>query len=108
MITNDQMEKALEYLADSEEEYANLRASKDLEGKRLEITLASGIIDSKKSSVAAKKVESLDSQEYKVVIEEMQTMLEAFYLIDAKRKRAEITIETWRTLEASRRRGTIT
>ena len=108
MITNEQMEKALSYLAESEEEWANLKASKDLESKRLEITLASGIIDSNNSTQAGKKVDSLNSQAYKDVIEDMQTMLEAFYLIDAKRKRAEILIDTWRTLEASRRRGVVT
>ena len=108
MITQEKMEKALEYLAESEQEYAELRASKDLESKRLEITLASGIIDSNSSSVAAKKVDAQVSEDYKETVEQYQQLLEAYYLIDAKRKRAEILIDTWRTLEASRRRGTIT
>lgn len=108
MITNENMEKALTYLAESEEEYANLRASKDLEGKRLEITLSSGIIDSNSTTQAGKKVDAQNSRDYKETVEQYQDLLEAFYLIDAKRKRAEILIDTWRTLEASRRRGTIT
>ena len=108
MITNGQMEAALNYLAESEQEWSELRASKDLESKRLEITLASGIIDSNSSTQAGKKVDALDSKDYKETVEQYQQLLEAFYLVDAKRKRAEITIDTWRTLEASRRRGTIT
>ena len=108
MITQENMEKALHYLAESEEEWANLRASKDLESKRLEIVLASGIIDSNSSTQAGKRVDSINSQAYKEVIEDYQQILETFYLIDAKRTRAEILVTTWRTLEASRRRGTIT
>ena len=107
-ITQENMEKALHYLAESEEEWANLRASKDLESKRLEIVLSSGIIESNSSSIAGKTVDARLTEDYKRVIEENQQLLEAFYLIDAKRKRAEILIDTWRTLEASRRRGTIT
>ena len=108
MINQEKMEKALEYLAESEREWAELRAGKDLESKRLEITLASGIIDSNSSTQSGKKVDALDSEDYKETVEQYQQLLEAFYLVDAKRKRAEITIDTWRTIEASRRRGTIT
>lgn len=108
MISNENMEKALQYLAESEQEWSELKASKDLESKRLEIILASGIIDSNSDTQAGKKVDSLNSEEYKETVEMYQQLLESFYFIDAKRKRAEITIDTWRTIEASRRRGTIT
>ena len=107
MISQESMEKALNYLAESEEQWSELKASKDLESKRLEITLASGIIDSNSDTQAGKKVDSLNSVEYKDTVEQYQQLLEAFYLIDAKRKRAEITIDTWRSIEASRRRGTV-
>ena len=108
MITNEQMEKALHYLGESEQEWSNLRSEKDLETKKLEITLASGIIESKSDTQSGKKVDALVSKEYKDLISHYSDLLEAFYLIDAKRKRAEILIDTWRSIEASRRRGTIT
>ena len=107
MITTENMEQALHYLAESEEEWANLRASKDLESKRLEITLASGIIDSNSSSVAGKKVDALNSKDYKETVEEYQQLLESFYLIDARRRRAEITVEVWRSINSSRNKGNI-
>lgn len=107
MISIEKMEGALNYLAESEEEWSNLRASKDLETKRLEITLASGIIDSNESSVAAKKVDSLNSTEYKETVEQYQQLLEAYYLIDAKRTRAITTIEVWRSVNSSRNKGNV-
>ena len=106
-MNTENMEKALHYLAESEEEWANLRASKDLESKRLEITLASGIIDSNSSSVAGKTVDSRNSKDYKEAVEEYQQLLEAYYLLDAKRTRAMTTIEVWRSINSSRNKGNI-
>ena len=107
MISNEDMEKALNYLSESELEWSELKANKETEHKRLEITLASGIIESSESSQAGKKVDSQDSQAYKEAVEDSRQVLEAFYLIDAKRTRAMVTIEVWRSLNSSRNKGNI-
>jgi len=107
MINTASMEKALNFLAESELQWSELRASKDIEHKRAEIVLASGIIDSPSSSQAGKKVDSMVSTEYKKAIEDYNLVLEAFYLIDAQRKRAEITIDVWRSINSSRNKGQI-
>lgn len=107
MIDNKQMETALHYLAESEQEYSELRASKDIEKKRVEIVLNSGIIDSTASSISGKKVDSMATREYKEAIEQENDVLEAFYLIDAKRRRAEITIDVWRSINSSRNKGNV-
>ena len=101
------MEAALNYLAESEEKYAELRANKDIDHKRAEIVLSSGIIDSNETSVAAKKVDSMVSEDYKMSINDYHQSLEDFYLIDAKRSRAMITIEVWRSINSSRNKGNI-
>jgi hypothetical protein len=107
MITTENMEAALNYLAESELEWSELKATKETESKRLEITLASGIIDSGESSQAGKKVDSQDSRAYKEAVEDARQVLEHFYLIDAKRTRAMVTIEVWRSLNSSRNKGNI-
>ena len=107
MITNDQAEKALLYLAESEQEYARYRALRETEKERLKIVHASLAMDSTESSQSAKSLDSYSNNSYIEALAQYHEAIEAYYLIEAKRKRAEITVEVWRTEEASRRRGNV-
>ena len=107
MISNEQAEKALMYLADSEEEYARYRGLKETEKERMKITHASLTMDSREKTQGRQALDAYSSEDYIKSLEQYHEVLEHFYLIDAKRKRAEITVEVWRTEEASRRRGNV-
>lgn len=107
MISSEQAEKALLYLAESEEEYARYRALRETEKERLKIIHASLAMDSTENSQAAKSLDSYSNNAYIDALANYNDVIEAYYLIEAKRKRAEITVEVWRTEEASRRRGNV-
>ena len=104
-FTLDKTEKAVQYLADSEIEYSQLKASKETEKKRLEIVLAGLIMESHEKSHAMAETASKSHPEYLKSIEIYHDVLESFYLIEAKRARAETTIEVWRSVNAARGRG---
>lgn len=100
-------EKAIQYLADSEEEWANLKAQHQALDKRRKIVRASGIMDSAESSAAMKANDSEASPDYKLAVMDWEQVMTDFYLIDAKRHRAELTIEMYRSVNSSMKRGNI-
>jgi hypothetical protein len=100
-------EKALAYLAESEEEFAQYKASHQAEDKRRQIVRAAMILESPESSQSAKTAWAEASQKYKEAVDDWERMMEAFYLIDAKRRRAELTIEMFRSVNSSMKKGNI-
>ena len=103
----EKAEAALLYLAESEAEYARFRALKDSEKERLKILHASLVLDSNESSQTAKDKDALSNKTYQAATEEWHTILENYYLIEAKRKRAELTIEMYRSVNAAMKKGNI-
>jgi len=106
-FTLPRVEMAVKYLAESEEEYARLKASIISEKKLLEVTLASLMMESPENSAAKSEMWAKNHQDYGKAIEIYHNVLESYYLLDAKRHRAEQTIEVWRSVNSSRNRGHI-
>lgn len=101
------VEKAVDYLQESEEEYARLKASITSEKKFLEVTLASLSMDSPENSAAKSKLWAESHQDYVKAVETYHNVLESYYLLDAKRHRAEQTIDIWRSVNSARNRGNV-
>ena len=101
-------EQALEYLRESESELARLKAGHQAEKERLKIVLASLQLDAPESTQAGKERWALASEEYKQALTDWQDFMEAFYEVEAKRKRAELTIEMWRSYNSAQSKGLIT
>jgi hypothetical protein len=99
-------EEALGYLARSEEDFARLKALHLAEDKRRKIVRASCFLDSD-GTAAERNQKAEDHRDYRQAVEDWNVALEDFYLIDAKRKRAEITIEMFRSVNSSMKRGNI-
>ncbi len=100
-------ERAIKFLADSEAEWASLKAQHQALDKRRKIVRASGILDSNESSAAMKANDSEASKDYLQSVTDWEQAMEGFYLIDAKRFRANLTIEMFRSTNSALKRGNI-
>ena len=105
----EQAEKALKYLAQTEAEYARLKASHQAEDKRRKIVRASCFLDLKDvvGTIAERNQAAEVHTDYGQAVDDWQEAMEAFYLIDVKRKRAELTIEMFRSTNSARKKGNI-
>jgi|GEM_PF-3087262 len=104
-FTLDNVEKAVAYLVDSEDEYARLKALISTEKKKLEIELASLKIESPETSDAKSDTWAKSQPAYQKAVDLYHDVLESFYLLDAKRHRAELVVEIWRSVNSARSRG---
>ena len=100
-------EKALNYLQESETEWSRYKALLKFQSERLKACVARLSNDAPESSEAAKKRWAEASEEYEELINECTEIAEEFYILDAKRMRAEQTIEIWRSVNSSMKRGGI-
>ena len=109
MISEDRLEKALIYRAESDEEHAKLKTLvENLDWKKKK--LKGSFITQKCSdnlSLGVRSEKWYASEEYGKFIEEHQEVFEKFNIMDNKRKTEGIIIDLFRTLEASRRKNNI-
>ena len=105
-INQSLMEKALHYLGETDEVYAEAKgALEELEVKRKRyrgraFTLSEG-------TVAERTALAEDKQSVIEADFEWIAQVKVFETLKQKRARAILTIDVWRTLEASRRRGNV-
>lgn len=106
-ITDEEVEKALNYLASSVIAYKDAKATmKHLEHYRKSVR-ALEILKSDEKSATAKAVIGEASDAYLEVLTDYKEAVAEFTMIEAYRKVAELKIEVWRTISASNRRGNI-
>lgn len=102
-----QAERSIQYLAESEEDYARYKAMHPADKERLKIVKAGLIMDSKESTATAKTAWAESHEDYRHAVDDWQVAMEEFYLIEAKRKRAELQIEMYRSVNSALKRGNI-
>ena len=109
MITEQRLEKALIYRAETDEPHAKLKTRVEyLEWKKKK--LKGDFITNKCSdnlSLGVRSEKWYASEEYGKFIEEHSKEYEKFNILDNKRKTEGIIIDLFRTLEASRRKNNI-
>ena len=107
-IMNDsQVEKALQYLAETDEEHANAKATvKGLEQRRKTIH-ATALLSVQGSNVAERDAKALTTVEYKKYLDDYEVAVYEEQILNNKRKRAELTIDVWRSMNAAHRRGNV-
>lgn len=104
-ITEEEVEKALRYLAKSAEDYAKWKSRvKFLELHRKSVRAAE-ILGANGSTNAENKERGEASQAYKDILIEYKEAVYEFTLLDAYRRAAETKIAAWQTISASNRRG---
>ena len=100
-----QAEKALNYLAESDYEHAELKAKQNLLSELRKAVVAEGFESIEKGTAESRRQAAHNTPEYR---EHIQTMYDndlAYFNINNKRQRAVATIELFRTMSANQRRG---
>ena len=95
---------AYRYLCKTDEKYA--RACATLGAKEQGVKVAKAIAMGKHDGAYNERErQALCSPEYKLALGEQEEAAYNKILLDTKRKRAVVCLETWRTIESSRRLG---
>ena len=108
-LLEDRAELALKYLASTDLEHAKAKAKLSGLQELRKSVKASVYLDevNKGKPQGVSEQEAYSSQKYREIIEAIETAeIDAIHLTN-KRKRAELTIEIYRTQSANQRRGNI-
>lgn len=105
MITDEAAEKALRYLASTDEQLGELVGLvKGLE-HRMKTEKAIAFLQSGQKSVAAKEAEALASDNYLAMLQTYEEAVTDMETVKAKRKTRELGIEVWRSQNSNRRQA---
>lgn len=97
IVTEDELEKALDFLRDSARDIGDAKARLVRAGHMIKHIEALETKMSNAGSVAARKVEALCSERYIQAIEEDAIATGAYQTLVALREAAALKIEAWRT-----------
>ena len=106
MIPDKRVEQALGYLAETDEQYGQLRGHVSALDYQIKIAEAEAYLDAE-GTVGEKQAQARTSQVYRDKVNEYKDAKIELETISAIRKRNELIIEVWRTQSASARRGNI-
>jgi hypothetical protein len=104
MISDDRMEKALRFLAETDDELAEAEADL-LRAEKLVEKVTDKIFLTSDGSVADRKARASVSSELAPLEESQIQALVKHRQIKAKRDTEKLVIEVWRTYQANRRMG---
>lgn len=106
-ITDDETENAVHYLAESAEKHARAKAKMKYLEKHIKSVLSIEAMKQKGKSMTENRARAEGSEAYTNITKEYEIAVYEFTLVDDKRFAAESTIEAWRTISSSNRRGNI-
>ena len=106
MITQDDVEKALDYLAKSAKEYAEAKGRRVWLEERRKIVKAAGFSEAEGTAGERESAAYL-AGDYKQCIDDLRDAVVAEETMRAYRVAAEARVEVWRSLESSRRAANI-
>jgi len=104
-IDDDQVEAAVNSLSESAERHARAKGRMKYWEKRIKSILAIEALKQKGKSMTENKTRAEASEAYEAALNEYEESVYAYTLVDDKRSAAEATIEIWRTISSSNRRG---
>lgn len=106
-LSENSVEQALDFLAQTEQEFANAVGLKAVIDDMQKIALSREFTKAEGKSVADRDAAARATPAYAEAVTKTQDAYTNEALLRAKRLRYEATIEVWRTQEASRRRGNV-
>ena len=106
-INQTSMEKALHYLGESEEDYAEALSRLKASEHRLKVAYSAGYLEVDGKNVEERKARAFLTEDYKQALEGHENAVYDKEIISAKPKRAETTVDVWRSINSSRNRGNI-
>lgn len=104
MVSEEQVENALKYLASTDEQVAQLKGHMKAAEHLLKVGKAMAFLKADGNN-AEREAAALTSDEYAGLVEELENAVADYETIHNKRERAVLTIEVWRSENASRRQG---
>jgi len=106
-VTQADMEAALQYLADSDVEYARAQAFYNAKDEQTKSVRASIAFRSQEKSASAKEMFALQTQDYKKHLAEVEGAHVEFLTLRAKRGTKNAIIDCWRSLNSARSKGNV-
>lgn len=107
IVTDQQVERAILYLQQTDTEVADWKVAVMRAEHMVDVT-ESTVYRAAEGSIEDRKRSAKGSPEVMVKQEELFRAVREHEIIRARRKRAELTVELWRTLSANRRTGNVT
>lgn len=97
MVSEEDVEKALDYLRDSAQEYSQWRSAEKHYENRLKHIEALKFMEQEKGAVEAKRMAARASDEYAQCIEDHREAKENAELLEARRGHSQLTISLYQT-----------
>lgn len=109
MISQDRLQKALTYIAETDEQHAAAKASmKGLEKQEKTIKGQAFLDTAGQGTVAEREAKAYTSESYKQWSISYEDAVCDYEILNNKRNREFMIIEVWRSLNSSRNKGNIT
>lgn len=105
--TGEDVEKALHFLSEKEEEYARTKAALTAKKEGVKVAESIALLKSQGANAAERTAKARSSAEYKTALEDLEQAEYNKEYMSLKFKRAELVIEVWRTVQANQRRSVI-
>ena len=102
------VEKAMKYLAETDESCAMAKARMTADKERIKTTLAMCFLDARGANVRERESEAMASQIYGKAIEDYADSVGEYEIQRNKRLRAALTVEVWRSINSARTKGVMT
>lgn len=108
-VQEGKVEAALRFLAESEQEYARLTGLMAWLDDQKGIIRAQAFMQARteERSVADSEAASKNDQAYRDTVDKLRDAITEHALLRAKRDRAEVTIDCWRTEQATKRASNV-
>lgn len=100
---SEKVEKAMKYLANTDEPHALAKALVKAMDYKIKTVRALAFLQAS-GTVAEREAQSSASKEYCDFVERYQNAVADYELMENKRTTAQLEIDIWRSLEASRRK----
>ena len=107
MITLEQVEIALQYLADTDEALAKAKGEQEYAKHNAKVQYSIAFIEAAGKSVADRTARAQTDPAYEKAQQRFRDAVYDVSLISTKRKSAELTCDLWKCINAARGRGQI-
>ena len=107
MISVERMEKALKYLAETDETFAYHKAHAARTEHKAKAIKQAQFLHSDEKTIAERQACAENSEEYKAAMDNYFEALRESEHVKNKRATESIVIEVWRSLNSSRNKGNI-
>ena len=106
-ITENSVYQALNYMGETDETYARSRANMEWLKHQSKVVYSMAAMESSETTVKGRECDAETSKAYQEAMRKWTDSIYDYHLIASKRKRAETTIDLFRTLSATRRTGVV-